>query len=281
MRAIRVFATFFALTAAAQAQTSMDLIQSSRCPQFDRPVYEIYSDEITSKYRKLKESGARPSFRETLDAMPRVWTPRLADINDFVVGSMPSSDFVFDGYYRPEWHDKDYTLVPFLDIGLDVSPTDVLYFCIDWTPEERNRSITILAMEPTAISKYLSEDKIKYKRKEVSLTFNPVRGVFNLFQRIAKHIPYIDKAYERFNDQIQKAAVVVDFAWLLVRKFTLNLGVSEVVIRPNQMDMMYQVRLLNYVKLGPRKHHSRPIQALILQDKYYDEDGVEVPEPKR
>lgn len=252
----------------------------------DVNVYQLYTQLVTQQFQYLSESKKkRAKFSDVMDVMPKVSIFR--NESEFVVPDLTESDILLEGFYKADLTKEEFILVPILGVGVDVDKYDVLYFCIEYTPEEKNRQITFLTMGPSYATKnsflslikdsFSSEDKKVFKKKLVSLNINPLSSTANVIERILSVVPPVQKVFEKINSNfVQKAAGVIDFAWLLLKRFTLDMGVYEMVVRPKEVELKYQVRILGvdtgWLK-GQKKTKIKELSQYseILLDEHFDE----------
>lgn len=274
----------YSVKSAAEQKPSRCSIKTS-----DVNVYELYSSLITRQFNKMSEdSKSRASFADVMKTMPKVIIFRNDSV--FTYPSVTESDLLVEGFFQADLKKEDYIIVPGLGLGIDVDKYDVMYFCLEYSPIEKDRRLTILPMAPTWSSKWSflgwlkdkvtsKKNPILYTKKLVSLSLNPISSTANLIEKILEKVPIISRIYNEVNHQlIQRAASVIDFAWLMLKKWTVDVGVYELEVRPKDMTMMYQVKIFNAVGLKAKKKVIKR-ETPLLSDKYFDEGSEIVVQP--
>lgn len=296
-RVLVLIALIATSTAQAKSESSCTYLQSDESNK-KSVIYSIYSQMMNRQYEIMKqaqETTVKPErrgqpdsvrFSDVLDAMPQILI--LNNDVDFIISDIPSSTMMVEGFYKAKLKREDYVLVPFLGIGVDVSKYDVMYFCLEYSPVERERQVTFIPMEPTFPSRntffreVFRHEKIVYRPKLVSININPVKGAANLIEKILDNVPGLNRIYSEINDEvIQKMAEVIDYGWLMLRKWTVDFGVYQLVVKPKHMELNYKVKIFNIDTLPFRK--SRIIlerETPLLQDAMWAEESRDL-DPER
>jgi hypothetical protein len=254
-------------------------VRQNRCgvDQEGVDVVQLYADSATAQLRSMlqekpKLGQSRKLLDEVLEEIPAF---QLFNTNSILNMTYPQkSDIFVEGFFRAKLKRKDYLLIPALGIGLDLKESDIIYFCIEYTPEVADRRVTLLTLTPSLNQKNQS---IEIKRRPVSLTLNPVSGAQGIIDSTIGRIPGVGSGIKGIlvDGLLQLPAAFVDVAWMGVRRYTIHPRVYRVELTPNQIDINYQVRVLRILKLiDKRKTFKREVP--LLQQKDFDEEAAEV-----